>query len=401
MDNIYDYFNCSSNEELYEMLMSEDDQVSELSDFYEVMNQEIRTNAFQIRGSSDVINFVEEYNIAPQKGTVTVAALNTKNEVNNWSNFSTDIPKQEAYASFFNEEVARLLVFGHDQDIDYILDMEETFTIGGIKTLDTMIINPENRNEMYSFAESAENYYTSFKAVFDNRYSTPYRLNDSSYLVQKNDSIIAGFTKYVVNDNLLDSNIINDIYQLKGLDEFNNYYMKNTLLDKHVFMDEDEIIKSLKIGLQEYSQENIYMVTYDDNYTINQVNHLSLGALSSTQIPPQVVMSRFLDEEVAGAFFVHNHPSGHSEPSEADLNSTLRQLDLSEALDKEFIEHYVIATQGHTKISDHLHRLRITKEEARDNTSDRQMSLSLNERMDQIEKKQSKFISQDVLEKER
>lgn len=387
--NVYEYFNCDSNEQLFELLVNKDEQVNDLTQFYNIMSQSIKWNSFRFDESHSGMDFVNLEKNAPQKGTVTIATLTSKLEVSNWSNFSINLDQTEVYKSFFNENTAGLMVYANDEDIDYVLDFKEYFELCGIKVIDIFVIHPDYNNQLYSYREAQMDYYESFEVTFRNM--NPYQINESSYL-NNYDSIITKSNNFIVSTENLDIDVVNDIHLLNDLDIFNNYYIENNLLNKHIIFDEDELIKTFKVALQDLPQEHLYIVTYNQEKIINSVDRLSVGALTTTIVPMQQLFSRYLDGGVSGAVLIHNHPSGYTRPSNADIETTIHLMDMAEGLNKEFIEHLIVGYSGHTKISHHIEKLHEAKIEAYETSHTSQLSLGLIDRLDILENSTPKFI---------
>lgn len=67
------------------------------------------------------------------------------------------------------------------------------------------------------------------------------------------------------------------------------------------------------------------------------------GTLTQTSVYPREIVKISLEYNAAGVIFAHNHPSGVSEPSQADkwLTQTLRQA--LALVDIKVIDHFIIA----------------------------------------------------------
>ena len=67
------------------------------------------------------------------------------------------------------------------------------------------------------------------------------------------------------------------------------------------------------------------------------------GTLTHTSVYPREVVKSALRHNAASLILAHNHPSGNSEPSTADitLTATLRQA--SALVDVRILDHFIIA----------------------------------------------------------
>lgn len=66
------------------------------------------------------------------------------------------------------------------------------------------------------------------------------------------------------------------------------------------------------------------------------------GTLDGCSVPPREVVKRCLHYNCAAVLFVHNHPSGIAEPSDADRRLTARLKDALQLVDIRTLDHFVI-----------------------------------------------------------
>ncbi len=73
---------------------------------------------------------------------------------------------------------------------------------------------------------------------------------------------------------------------------------------------------------------------------------LFLGTLSAATVHPREVVKSALQHNAAALMLVHNHPSGHPEPSRADIELTQRLRDALALVDIRTLDHLVVGTEG-------------------------------------------------------
>ena len=66
------------------------------------------------------------------------------------------------------------------------------------------------------------------------------------------------------------------------------------------------------------------------------------GTIDSASVYPREVMKKALDHNAAAVIFAHNHPSGVSEPSQADKLITNKLKQALELLDIRVLDHFII-----------------------------------------------------------
>src|SRR5699024_9749932 len=79
LSNLYEYFNCSSKEELYQKVKDDDASVRSLVDFIEYSKGSIENKHKGITSPHDFIDFVSN-NRMPEKSEVVAVFCSTKNE---------------------------------------------------------------------------------------------------------------------------------------------------------------------------------------------------------------------------------------------------------------------------------------------------------------------------------
>lgn len=66
------------------------------------------------------------------------------------------------------------------------------------------------------------------------------------------------------------------------------------------------------------------------------------GTINAATVYPRQVAKRALAHNAAGVIISHNHPSGHNEPSSADIALTKRVRDALELLEVKLVDHFIV-----------------------------------------------------------
>jgi DNA repair protein RadC len=67
------------------------------------------------------------------------------------------------------------------------------------------------------------------------------------------------------------------------------------------------------------------------------------GTLTQTAVYPREVARRALYHNAAAVILAHNHPSGDTEPSRADLVLTRKLMEVLEVFDVRVLDHFIVA----------------------------------------------------------
>ncbi|MEE5092455.1 DNA repair protein RadC [Xanthomonas euvesicatoria] len=93
------------------------------------------------------------------------------------------------------------------------------------------------------------------------------------------------------------------------------------------------------------SHEVFGVVFLDNKHHILATEHLFSGTIDGCEVHPRVVAKRALELNAVALILFHNHPSGNSEPSEADRKVTQRLQQALGLLDIRIIDHLIIGGQ--------------------------------------------------------
>jgi DNA repair protein RadC len=99
----------------------------------------------------------------------------------------------------------------------------------------------------------------------------------------------------------------------------------------------------LKLLLAGRGQEVFMVLFLDTQHRVIAFEELFHGTLSQTSVYPREVVKRALAHNAAAVILAHNHPSGVTEPSQADqlLTSALKQA--LALVDVTVLDHFVVA----------------------------------------------------------
>jgi DNA repair protein RadC len=98
----------------------------------------------------------------------------------------------------------------------------------------------------------------------------------------------------------------------------------------------------LKIKLHGYEHEVFGAIFLDSQHAVLSFDLLFRGTIDSATIYPREVVKQALSYNAAAVIFVHNHPSGSAEPSEADKRITQRLVNALTVLDIRVLDHLVV-----------------------------------------------------------
>lgn len=105
-----------------------------------------------------------------------------------------------------------------------------------------------------------------------------------------------------------------------------------------------KVYRLIKGKLKDYHKEHFYLIALNSrNYSIAEV---SVGSLNASIVHPREVFAEAIKSRAASVIFVHNHPSGDTEPSEDDLLLTKKLVESGKILGIEVLDHIVVGKDG-------------------------------------------------------
>ena len=91
------------------------------------------------------------------------------------------------------------------------------------------------------------------------------------------------------------------------------------------------------------SEREIFSVLYlDSQHRLISYKELFTGTIDSAAVYPREVVKAALAANAAAVILAHNHPSGVSDPSNADIRITNRIKDALSLVDIRILDHFIV-----------------------------------------------------------
>jgi len=89
-------------------------------------------------------------------------------------------------------------------------------------------------------------------------------------------------------------------------------------------------------------QEHFIMLMMNSQNELIGYKHLNSGTIDQVAVYPRIVMRNAILGGAAAIIIVHNHPSGHSDPSEEDKSLTVKISRIGKDLDVKLLDHIIL-----------------------------------------------------------
>ncbi len=136
-----------------------------------------------------------------------------------------------------------------------------------------------------------------------------------------------GMTKYV---------------QFQAVLEIGRRYLEAELERGDLLNSPQQTRRYLITRLRHYPHEVFAALFLDNRHRIITFEELFRGTINGATVHPREVVKRALTHNAAALIFAHNHPSGVTEPSEADRTITRRLKEALALIDVRVLDHFII-----------------------------------------------------------
>jgi DNA repair protein RadC len=108
----------------------------------------------------------------------------------------------------------------------------------------------------------------------------------------------------------------------------------------------------LKPELLDQRQEEFWILLLNRaNFAIRKIR-ISTGGISGTIADPKLIFKHAMDNLASGIILAHNHPSGHLNPSEADMKLTKKLREAGNLIDIPILDHIIVGSTGYLSFAD-------------------------------------------------
>jgi DNA repair protein RadC len=125
-----------------------------------------------------------------------------------------------------------------------------------------------------------------------------------------------------------------------------NHCLKTKVETVHVSLSGEEVSEYLKFRIGFATVEIFYVLYFNALGGLVHDAALSHGSLTSCEAHARSIVQVALDVGAATIVLAHNHPSGDSTPSRADINITRRISEACRQFDIQVFDHFVISREN-------------------------------------------------------
>lgn len=130
--------------------------------------------------------------------------------------------------------------------------------------------------------------------------------------------------------------------RLQACHELAQRCLRERLLREDVFTSSGVTRQYVRARLGALGREVFLCLFLDNQHRLIAQEELFQGTIDGASVHPREVVKRALYHNAAALIFAHNHPSGVTEPSQADISITRRLKNLLAEVDIRTLDHLIV-----------------------------------------------------------
>lgn len=124
-------------------------------------------------------------------------------------------------------------------------------------------------------------------------------------------------------------------------------YLKQKTINRSVISSPEALVNYCKAAMTGLRDEEFRVIFLNSKNEIIDDEVLCRGTVDQTAVYPRKILERALHHNAASVIFVHNHPSGHPAPSNADKDLTRILKEAVGTVQIKVHDHMIIGREDH------------------------------------------------------
>jgi len=114
-----------------------------------------------------------------------------------------------------------------------------------------------------------------------------------------------------------------------------------------------ELAEKMMVDMRHLTKEVFKVVLLDTKNQIVSIEDISIGSLNASIVHPREVFQPAIRKSANAVVLIHNHPSGHPEPSPEDKRVTERLIEAGQLMGIQVLDHIVIGDLNYYSFKEH------------------------------------------------
>ena len=113
-----------------------------------------------------------------------------------------------------------------------------------------------------------------------------------------------------------------------------------------------DVYDYVRADLEDQAREEFWVLLLRRNNEVIKKALISQGGVSGTLVDPKLIFKKALSELASSIVLIHNHPSGNTEPSQADRKLTEKIKKAGEFLEISVLDHVIFTNSQYFSFAD-------------------------------------------------
>ena len=119
-----------------------------------------------------------------------------------------------------------------------------------------------------------------------------------------------------------------------------------------VIRDSADVVRGFGARMMDLESEHFKVIYLNVRRKVLREKTLFIGTLDESVVHPREIFKVALEEGAAGVILLHNHPSGESDPSDADITITRNLIEAGKILGVEVLDHVIIGKNNYCSLAE-------------------------------------------------
>lgn len=116
-------------------------------------------------------------------------------------------------------------------------------------------------------------------------------------------------------------------------------------IEQHITSSNDAV-EIMRAKIKDLQHEECWAIFLSNSNRILDTYRISQGGIQATVVDQRIIVKRALELLATRLILVHNHPSGSTTPSNADITLTRRVSEAAALFDIQLLDHIIISSTG-------------------------------------------------------
>lgn len=112
----------------------------------------------------------------------------------------------------------------------------------------------------------------------------------------------------------------------------------------------EDVFRAVQSQLAAQRREHVVVLVCDAGNHLRYTETVAFGSVDRAPVPVREILNCVLRQDGRGFALAHNHPSGNTTPSAADLQATRDLAAAAQAVGLRFLDHVIVAGQDWSRV---------------------------------------------------